>query len=208
MAICRPTARHGLDWDHLSAIADLVGSPGTRNRRSLGLALWYCIGHGAVIVLLGALVGLLGVRLPGGLDRVFEVVVGLTLVGLGIVVLVQVGRQGRNYRFTSRWRLLLDLGRRVWLRRRGKVAWDRPATRSRRGRPSASASCTAPGPRRRPRLSSSEPPPPQGRPAARCWCWPPSSSAWSHPIWESRWCGSAEGWAQPVSPSARPHSAS
>lgn len=119
-------ARHGLDWDHLSAIADLVGSPGTRNRRSLGLALWYCIGHGTVIVLLGALVGLLGVRLPGGLDRVFEVVVGLTLVGLGLVVLVQVGRQGRNYRFTSRWRLLLDLIRRVWLRRRGKVEWDRP----------------------------------------------------------------------------------
>jgi hypothetical protein len=119
-------ARHGLDWDHLSAIADLVGSPSTRSRRSLGLAFWYCIGHGAVIVLLGALVGLLGVRLPGGLDRVFEVVVGLTLVGLGIVVLVQVGRQGRNYRFTSRWRLLLDLGRRVWLRRRGQEAWDRP----------------------------------------------------------------------------------
>ncbi len=118
--------RHGLDWDHLSAIADLVGSPGARNRRSLGLALWYCIGHGAVIVMLGALVGLLGVRLPGGLDRVFEVVVGLTLVGLGIVVLVQVGRQGRDYRFTSRWRLLLDLVRRVWLRRRGRVEWDRP----------------------------------------------------------------------------------
>jgi high-affinity nickel-transport protein len=115
-----------LDWDHLSAIADLVGSPSTRNRRSLGLALWYCFGHGAVIVLLGGLVGLLGVRLPGGLDRVFEVVVGLTLVGLGLVVLVQVGRQGRHYRFTSRWRLLLDLGRRVWLRRRGKVEWDRP----------------------------------------------------------------------------------
>ena len=119
-------ARHGLDWDHLSAIADLVGAPGTRDRRSLGLALWYCVGHGAVIVLLGALVGLLGVRLPGGLDRIFEVVVGLTLVALGVVVLVQVGRQGRHYRFASRWRLLLDLGRRVWLRRRGEFAWDRP----------------------------------------------------------------------------------
>lgn len=118
--------RHGLDWDHLSAIADLLGSPGTRSRRSLGLAFWYCIGHGAVIVLLGALVGLLGVRLPGGLDRIFEVVVGVTLVGLGLIVLVQVGRQGRDYRFTSRWRLLLDLAGRVWLRRRGKVEWDRP----------------------------------------------------------------------------------
>lgn len=119
-------ARHGLDWDHLSAIADLLGAGGQRHRRSLGLALWYCVGHGSVIVLLGALVGLLGVRLPAGLDRVFEVVVGATLVGLGLLVLVQVARQGRDYRFTSRWRLLLDLLRRAWMRRRGEVAWDRP----------------------------------------------------------------------------------
>jgi hypothetical protein len=119
-------ARHGLDWDHLSAIADLVGGATRRGRRSLGLALWYCVGHGAVIVLLGVLVGLLGVRLPAGLDRVFEVVVGLTLVGLGLLVLWQMARQGRNYRFASRWRLLLDLLRRAWLRRRGAVEWDRP----------------------------------------------------------------------------------
>jgi hypothetical protein len=118
--------RHGLDWDHLSAIADLLGAGGRRRRRSLGLALWYCVGHGSVIVLLGTLVGLLGVRLPAGLDRVFEVVVGSTLVGLGLLVLAQVARQGRDYRFTSRWRLLLDLLRRVWLRRRGEAAWDRP----------------------------------------------------------------------------------
>jgi high-affinity nickel-transport protein len=117
--------RHGLDWDHLSAIADLVGAPSRRGGRSLGLALWYCIGHGSVIVLLGTMVGLLGVRLPAGLDRTFEVVVGLTLVGLGVLVLVQVARQGRSYRFSSRWRLLLDLLRRVWLRRRGAFDWDR-----------------------------------------------------------------------------------
>lgn len=119
-------ARHGLDWDHLSAIADLVGTPNQRNRRSVGLALFYCTGHGAVIVLLGALVGLLGLRLPGGLDRLFEVLVGVTLVALGLLVLVQVARQGRHYRFTSRWRLLFDLLRRVWLRRRGRIDWDRP----------------------------------------------------------------------------------
>jgi high-affinity nickel-transport protein len=116
-------ARHGLDWDHLSAIADLTGSPAARGR-SLGLALWYCLGHGIVIVLLGTLVGLLGVRLPGGVDRVFEVVVGVTLIGLGVLVLAQIARSGRGYRFTSRWRLLLDLLKRVWLRRRGAAEWD------------------------------------------------------------------------------------
>jgi high-affinity nickel-transport protein len=57
---------------------------------------------------------------------VFEVVVGLTLVGLGLLVLVQVAKQRRNYQFSSRWRLLLDVLRRVWLRRRGAVEWDRP----------------------------------------------------------------------------------
>ncbi len=119
-------ARHGLDWDHLSAVTDLVGAPGQRSRRSVALAFWYCVGHGTVIVLLGTMVGLLGVRLPGSLDRVFEVIVGVTLVGLGLLVLVQVGRRGHTYRFTSRWRLLLDLLRRVWLRRGGKIVWDRP----------------------------------------------------------------------------------
>jgi high-affinity nickel-transport protein len=117
-------ARHGLDWDHLAAIADLVGAPDQRTRRSLGLALWYCIGHGLVIVLLGVMVGLLGMHLPGGIDRVFEVVVGLTLVAMGLLVLEQVWRQRTAYQYVSRWRLLIDLIRRVWLRRRGIVEWD------------------------------------------------------------------------------------
>src|SRR5579859_3440080 len=86
-------ARHGLDWDHLAAITDLVSAGGGR-RRAAGLALFYCLGHGLVIILLGAMVGILGVHLPGGLDRVFEVIVGGTLVGLGLVVLWQVGSQG------------------------------------------------------------------------------------------------------------------
>ena len=125
-------ARHGLDWDHLAAIADLVGAPDQRTRRSLGLAFWYCVGHGLVIVLLGALVGMLGVHLPGGLDRVFEVAVGVTLVVLGLLVLWQVWRQRTAYRYTSRWRLLVDLIKRAWLRRRGTVQWDSAVPLTRR----------------------------------------------------------------------------
>jgi high-affinity nickel-transport protein len=124
--------RHGLDWDHLSAITDIVGSAGRRGARSLGLALWYCIGHGLVIVLLGALVGILGVRLPGGIDRVFEVVVGLTLVALGVLVLAQVWRRRGEYRFSSRWRVLIDLLRRAWRLRQGDAGSDAPAPLSRR----------------------------------------------------------------------------
>jgi high-affinity nickel-transport protein len=125
-------ARHGLDWDHLTAVADLVGGADQRGRRPLGLAFFYCAGHGLVIVLLGAMVGVLGVHLPGALDRVFEVVVGTTLVLLGLLVLWQIWQQRSSYQYTSRWRLLLSLLQRVWLRHKGVKDWDRPASLSKK----------------------------------------------------------------------------
>jgi len=117
--------RHGLDWDHLTAIGDLIGSPTLRSPRSFALAIWYGIGHGMVIALLGVAVGLLGVHLPYGLDRIFEAVVGLTLVLLGLLVMWQVWRDRSRYRYMSRWLLLIDLVRRAWFRRRGREDWDK-----------------------------------------------------------------------------------
>ncbi len=121
-------ARHGLDWDHLAAIADLAGSSG-RSRHSLVLALSYCLGHGLVIVLLGVLVGLVGVRLPHELDLGFEGIVGLTLIGLGALVLGQIVREGRGYRLRSRWTLALRLVQSHWQRfnRHQKPERDRGA---------------------------------------------------------------------------------
>src|SRR5947209_3140828 len=90
--------RHGFDWDHMAAITDLTaasGSPGSAGQgplqrvRRLGLAVWYCIGHGSVIVIFGIAIGVLGLHLPGAVDRVFESVVGFTLVALGAFVLWQ-----------------------------------------------------------------------------------------------------------------------
>ena len=120
--------RHGLDWDHLTAIGDLIGSPAQRSRRSLALAIWYGVGHGLVIALLGIAVGLLGIRLPFGLDRVFEAVVGVTLVMLGLLVLRQIWAQRRSYQYSSRWILLIDLVRRAWFRKKGTEAWDKATT--------------------------------------------------------------------------------
>lgn len=116
--------RHGLDWDHLTAIGDLVGSPSQRSRRSLALAVWYGVGHGLVIAMLGIAVGLLGIRLPFGLDRIFEGVVGVTLVVLGLLVLRQIWDQRSGYRYGSRWILLIDLVRRAWFRKKGTEVWD------------------------------------------------------------------------------------
>jgi len=109
--------RHGLDWDHIAAITDLT-TQGSGSRRDLRLAVWYCIGHGLVIALLGAAVGVLGLNLPSGIDRVFESVVGATLVGLGALVLWQLGRDRSDYRFVGRWRLLIAMVRRAWARAR------------------------------------------------------------------------------------------
>jgi len=112
--------RHGLDWDHITAIADLTaaGAPRSDRRgrpvRNLGLALWYCIGHGLVIVLLGLAVGVLGLNLPDGVDRVFESVVGATLIALGGFVLWQLGRDRTRYQYTSRWRPVVGMVRRAW----------------------------------------------------------------------------------------------
>jgi hypothetical protein len=94
--------------------------------RSLGLALWYCIGHGAVILLLGLAVAVVGVRLPDGIDRAFEVVVGVTLVGLGAVVLWQLGRDRSEYRYVGRWRFLIGVVRRAWARARRRGAPREP----------------------------------------------------------------------------------
>jgi len=119
--------RHGLDWDHISAITDLTaaakpepdGSPSFRRQgRRVGLAFWYCVGHGSVIALLGLAVGVLGLHLPGAIDRIFESVVGATLVILGGFVLWQLGRDGADYRYSGRIRLLVAVVRRAWARAR------------------------------------------------------------------------------------------
>lgn len=119
--------RHGFDWDHISAITDLtaaapdtsqqVGTVGRHGRR-LGLAFWYCIGHGSVIVIFGIAIGVLGLHLPGTVDRVFESIVGATLVALGTFVLWQLGRDKSAYRYSGRIRLAVGMVRRAWARAR------------------------------------------------------------------------------------------
>ena len=124
-------ARHGLDWDHIAAITDLTApraqdrDRGRAARRGFGLSFWYCTGHGLVLAVFGALVLLLGLGLPAGMDVAFEYVVGLTLVSLGGVVLYQLGRYRSDYRYTGRISLVVGALRRGWARaRRREVPVD------------------------------------------------------------------------------------
>ena len=99
--------RHGVDWDHIAAIADLNGAAPNR-RRGFLLSLWYAIGHAVVVLLLGALVIFGGATIPSGLDDWMGRIVGATLVLLGISVLVDLRRNGGTMRLRSRWMIVLD----------------------------------------------------------------------------------------------------
>lgn len=97
--------RHGIDWDHLAAIADLTSSQSDR-RRSMLLATLYALGHALVVFVLGVAAIVAGDRLPEGVDAAMGRVVGATLVVLGVYVFYSLARQGSDFRLRSRWMLL------------------------------------------------------------------------------------------------------
>lgn len=78
--------RHGVDWDHLTAITDITGTEPSRRRGTL-LALVYSGGHGAMVLVLGLLAVAAGTRLPPWIDPVMERLVGATLVLLAVPLL-------------------------------------------------------------------------------------------------------------------------
>ena len=51
--------RHGFDWDHIAAIADLTGTAENR-KRGMFLSLLYAVGHGVVVFALGVLAIIFG----------------------------------------------------------------------------------------------------------------------------------------------------
>ena len=83
--------RHGVDWDHVTAITDITGTESSRRRGTM-LALVYAGGHGAVVLVLGLLAAAAGERLPDWIDPVMERVVGATLLLLGIALVRSLGR--------------------------------------------------------------------------------------------------------------------
>jgi len=99
--------RHGIDWDHIAAIADLSGSADNRKRGFI-LSMAYAVGHGIVVFALGTAAIAFSLAIPDGLDEWMGRVVGLTLVALGVWILVELARKGRNFRLRSRWMLVID----------------------------------------------------------------------------------------------------
>ncbi len=99
--------RHGIDWDHIAAISDLTGSSRSR-RDGWRLSMWYAVGHGVVVLALGAIVIAIGSTIPDGVDEWMGRVVGATLVALGAWLLFDLIRRGDDFRLRSRWMLVID----------------------------------------------------------------------------------------------------
>lgn len=114
--------RHGIDWDHLAAIADITSSQDDR-KQSLWFGTLYALGHGAVVFALGVLAIVAGGFIPSSLETFMTKVVGVTLLVLGVYVFVSLVRHGRDFRLRSRWMLIFAGIRKgtKWARRRVRV---------------------------------------------------------------------------------------
>ena len=105
--------RHGVDWDHIAAIADVTGTQPER-RKAAVLGTLYALGHATVVVILGLAALWAGSTLPPALDVAMEKVVGVTLLSLGLWLTFSLFRDGANFRLRSRWMLVFAGVRRLF----------------------------------------------------------------------------------------------
>src|SRR5579862_3991965 len=85
--------RHALEPDHLAAVSTLVGAERSSRRAAL-LGLWWGLGHTLSLVVVGAVLVALRAEMPERVSDLFEFVVALMLIGLGVRAMVQAARQG------------------------------------------------------------------------------------------------------------------
>ena len=78
--------KHAFEADHVAAVCALVARRGTVARAARSGALWG-LGHGAVIILAGGALVLLGARVPGPLAAALDAAVAVMLVVLGVSAL-------------------------------------------------------------------------------------------------------------------------
>jgi len=107
--------RHGIDWDHIAAVTDIVSGQ-THPWRAVGYGSMYALGHSVIILAFGIVAMLLGLSLPPWVDTIMEHIVGFTLLLLGIWVLGTVVREGKTFRLRSRWMLLIEAFKGGWAR--------------------------------------------------------------------------------------------
>jgi high-affinity nickel permease len=104
--------RHGVDYDHIAAIADLSGTA-RHPREAIGLSVVYGLGHCVIVVILGAAAIWFGTILPRSSHRILQGAVGCTLIVLGAFVLSAIFRSHVAKHPVTRAEVLRRTGR--WL---------------------------------------------------------------------------------------------
>lgn len=89
---------HALDADHIAAVTGLAGAR-AGFRDSVRFCLRWSLGHGAVLLSVGAAVLLLGMAIPDSLSALAERLVGAVLVLIGGYVLWDVLRSNSHLHF-------------------------------------------------------------------------------------------------------------
>jgi len=107
--------RHGIDYDHIAAISDLIGGGkrGTAQGFWTGflLATRYALGHALMVVILGLAALWVGAALPAWVDSVMERVVGITMLALAGWLMHTLWHhlyRGKAIRLKSRQMLMLE----------------------------------------------------------------------------------------------------
>ncbi|HEY7291469.1 MAG TPA: hypothetical protein VH583_16645 [Vicinamibacterales bacterium] len=85
--------RHALEPDHLAAVSTLVTDERSGYKAALLGACWG-LGHTFALVVVGAALVLLRAEMPDRIADIFEFLVALMLVGLGVRAIYQALRQG------------------------------------------------------------------------------------------------------------------
>lgn len=93
--------RHGVDGDHLAAIADMVGTE-SQKKRQITLGVMYAFGHGLIVLFIGLITIYLGSIIPLGTRNILEVLVSLTLIILGVIILSTIFQRKKDYEYKSR----------------------------------------------------------------------------------------------------------
>jgi high-affinity nickel-transport protein len=113
---------------HAAAPAAVWSGRAARLRRgqapSLLLGTMYALGHGSVVLILGALAITANEFLPAWIDPIMERVVGVTLLFLGVYLfysLYRYFRGGQEFHIRSRWMLVFAAVRRVYDALRARV---------------------------------------------------------------------------------------
>ncbi|MBD3669248.1 MAG: sulfite exporter TauE/SafE family protein [Gammaproteobacteria bacterium] len=89
---------HALDADHIAAVSALA----TEKRgklRAIRRSLLWAMGHGIMLLLIGAAVLLFGQAIPESLSHWAEVLVGVVLMLIGVMVLRDLKRRGLQLHF-------------------------------------------------------------------------------------------------------------